>query len=153
MTDVRCEIVVKAPASVVHRMLTEAELLVRWIGINAEVDPRPGGRFRFELFPGEFCSGRYVEVTSERVVFTWGWESGRMAPPPGTSTVTFDLLEHDGATTVRLTHTGLDAEASAFHSDGWAKFLERLHAVAEGREPPTDPAAPYADGRQLEAPE
>lgn len=154
MTEqVVCEVTVDAPSSTVFRLLTEADLLVQWIGISATADPRPGGVFRFELFPGEFCSGRYVEVEKDRrVVFTWGWESGRMPPPAGTSTVTFVLTDEDGSTVVRVEHSGLDEIARAFHADGWPKFLSRLIAVAEGRDPGEDPAAPYADGRDPELP-
>jgi uncharacterized protein YndB with AHSA1/START domain len=146
--EVVVEVVVQAPASLVFRMFTEAELLVRWIGIAATVEPERGGLFRFELLPGEFCSGRYVEVVPpRRVVFTWGWESGALPVSPGSTTVQVDLMEHDGATAVRLTHRGLDAAMRPMHAEGWVRYLARLAATAEGRPPVPDPALPYADGR------
>lgn len=146
--DVVVEIIVRAPASTVYRMFTEAELLARWIGIGATVEPRPGGTFRFELVPGEFCSGRYLElIRDRRVVFTWGWESGALPVPPGSSTVEVDLSERGDTTHVRLVHRGLDEAMRPLHVDGWERFLARLGAVAEGREPGPDPAAPYRDGR------
>jgi uncharacterized protein YndB with AHSA1/START domain len=93
--------------------------------------------------PGEFCSGRYVElVPGRRVVFTWGWESGALPVEPGSSTVEVDLEEHDGVTRVRLVHRGLSADMRPWHADGWRRFLPRLAAAAEGREPPADPAGP-----------
>src|SRR5439155_22891936 len=71
-----CELDIRAPAERVYAMFTDPAELVRWIGIRALLEPRPGGVFRFELAPGEFCSGRYLElVPPRRVVFTWGWES------------------------------------------------------------------------------
>ena len=153
MTDagdaVVCEITIRAPAATVFAMFTDPARLVRWIGVRALLEPRPGGAFRFELVPGEFCSGRYVElVPDRRVVFTWGWESGALPVAPGSSTVEVDLEERDGLTQVRLTHRGLDAAMRPWHADGWARYLERLAAAAEGRDPGPDPAAAYA-GRGL----
>ena len=142
MTDaVICEIDVRAPATEVFAMFTDPALLVRWIGIRALLEPAPGGAFRFEIVPGEFCSGRYVEVDPpRRVVLTWGWESGALPVAPGSTTVEVDLAEHDGVTHVRLTHRGLDAAMRPMHADGWDRYLARLAAVLEGRDPGPDPA-------------
>ncbi len=140
-----CEIDVRAPAREVYEMFTDPARLVRWIGINALLEPRPGGAFRFELVPGEFCSGRYVElVPGRRVVFTWGWDSGALPVAPGSTTVAVDLAERDGVTCVRLTHSGLSAAMRPWHEDGWRRYLARLAAAAEGRNPGPDPAAAYA---------
>jgi len=137
-----CELDIRAPAEGVYAMFTDPAELVRWIGIRALLEPRPGGVFRFELAPGEFCSGRYLElVPPRRVVFTWGWESGALPVPPGSSTVEVDLAERDGVTRLRLTHRGLSAAMRPWHDEGWGRFLARLAAVAEGREPGVDPAA------------
>jgi uncharacterized protein YndB with AHSA1/START domain len=147
MTDdaVVTEIDVRAPAEAVFAMFTDPARLVRWIGIRALLEPRPGGAFRFELVPGEFCSGRYVElVPCRRVVFTWGWESGALPVSPGSTTVEVDLEERDGVTHVRLTHRGLAAAMRQWHADGWRRYLARLAAAAEGRDPGPDPAAAYA---------
>jgi uncharacterized protein YndB with AHSA1/START domain len=150
-----CEIEVRAPAADVFAMFTDPAKLVRWIGIRALLEPRPGGSFRFELLPGEFCSGRYVEVLPHRrVVFTWGWESGAIPVAPGSTTVEVDLDERDGVTHVRLTHRGLEAALREMHAGGWEQYLARLAAAAEGREPGRDPAAAHAaTGRSpMEAP-
>jgi uncharacterized protein YndB with AHSA1/START domain len=136
-----CEVAIHAPAARVFAMFTDPALLVRWIGIRALLEPRPGGSFRFELVPGEFCSGRYVEIVPDRrVVFTWGWESGALPVAPGSTTVEVDLSERDGVTHVRLTHRGLDPAMRAMHADGWARYLARLEAVLDGRDPGPDPA-------------
>jgi uncharacterized protein YndB with AHSA1/START domain len=140
-----CEVEVRAPAAAVYAMFTDPAELVRWIGIGALLEPRPGGAFRFELVPGEFCSGRYVElVPHRRVVFTWGWESGALPVAAGSTTVEIDLDERDGVTRVRLAHRGLDEAMRAMHADGWPRYLARLAAAAEGRDPGPDPAAAYA---------
>jgi len=126
------EIDVEAPIEAVYAMFTDPAELVRWIGIRAMLEPRPGGQFRFELMPGEFCSGSYVELAPpHRVVFTWGWESGALPVEPGSSAVTVELTEHDGTTHVHLTHSGLSAAMRDHHSGGWANFLPRLKEAAE----------------------
>jgi uncharacterized protein YndB with AHSA1/START domain len=136
-----CEIAIRASADAVYAMFTDPAKLVRWIGIRALLEPRPGGVFRFELIPGEFCSGRYLElVPGRRVVFTWGWESGALPVAPGSSTVEVDLTERDDVTHVRLTHRGLDAAMRDMHAEGWERYLARLAATCEGREPGPDPA-------------
>jgi uncharacterized protein YndB with AHSA1/START domain len=138
---VTCETLVPAPPEEVFRWFVRPELLVRWIGIDAQLDPRPGGRFRFEITDGQWCSGRYLEVVPDRrVVFTWGWDSGVIPVPPGSSTVTVELLEHPGGTLVRLVHSDLVPEARRLHAEGWSRFLPRLAAVVAGRDPGEDPA-------------
>jgi uncharacterized protein YndB with AHSA1/START domain len=138
---VSCETVVPAPPGEVFRWFVRPELLVRWIGIDAELEPRPGGRFRFEITHGQWCSGRYLEVVpGRRVVVTWGWDSGAIPVPPGSSTVTVDLLEHPDGTLVRLVHSDLAPEARRLHAEGWSRFLPRLAAVVTGRDPGDNPA-------------
>jgi hypothetical protein len=43
--DVVQELVVQAPVEQVFNMFTDPRQLVRWIGISADLQPRPGGRF------------------------------------------------------------------------------------------------------------
>ena len=75
--------------------------------------------------------GRFVElVPHRRLVFTYGWEDGRMGVPPGSTTVEIELSEEDGVTTVRLTHRGLPPAAVEDHERGWAYFLGRLRDAA-----------------------
>jgi uncharacterized protein YndB with AHSA1/START domain len=137
---------VRATREQVYEMFVDPAKLAAWIGIRAMLEPRPGGQFRFELLPGEFCSGRYVELDPpRRVVFTWGWESGALPVEPGSTTVEVELHEHGDTTRVHLTHRGLTDSMRPFHADGWRRFLARLQAVAEGRDPGEDPAAPYAE--------
>ncbi len=117
-------------------MFVDPARLVRWIGISAELEPRPGGRFRFEVMPGQFCEGRYEIVDRpRRLVFTWGWVDESMDVPPGTTTVEVTFTPDGTQTKLRLVHRGLSAPARPLHDDGWTRFLDRLHAVASGREP------------------
>jgi uncharacterized protein YndB with AHSA1/START domain len=133
---VACEQVVAAPPAEVFRWFVDPDLLAGWIGIRATLEPRPGGSFRFEIADGEWCSGRYLEVVpGRRVVFTWGWDSGAIPVPPGSSTVEVDLEPHPDGTLVRLVHRDLAPEVRPLHADGWSRFLPRLAAVVAGQDP------------------
>jgi uncharacterized protein YndB with AHSA1/START domain len=68
--------------------------------------------------------GRFVElIPYRRVVFTYGWQGGRMGVPPESSTVEIDLTEKHGVTTLRLMHRGLPPAVADAHERGWAHFL------------------------------
>ena len=125
------ELTIEAPAEVVWRLLTTGDGLVRWVGPEAAADPVPGGGMRWVHPNGATVVGRFVElVPHRRLVFTYGWEDGRMGVPPGSTTVEIELSEEDGVTTLRLTHRGLPPAAVADHERGWAYFLGRLRDTA-----------------------
>ena len=73
------------------------------------------------------------------MVFTWGWEDGEF--PPGSSRVEITLTEVDGATLVRLVHSGLPTEHREANAAGWDHYLPRLSAAASGADPGLDPWA------------
>jgi len=142
--DVVHDLVVPAPVEQVFDMFTDPRRLVRWIGISADLEPRPGGRFRFEVTPGQFCEGQYVVVERPgRLVFTWGWTDPSFGLPPGTSRVEVTLTssgQDASRTRLRLVHTGLAGDLGLLHDDGWSRFLARLTAAAAGDDPPAYPA-------------
>jgi uncharacterized protein YndB with AHSA1/START domain len=118
----------------VFAFLTDPVKLVRWIGLSAELDPQPGGLFRFEIVPGQHCEGRYVEVVpSRRVVFTWGWTDPDWHLPPGSSRVEIDLVAESSGTRLVLVHRDLPGDLRAIHDEGWTTFLAQLveRAAAE----------------------
>ena len=132
--------VVPAPRDAVFRAWTEPEQLKRWWvpfpGMSvpaAEVDLRPGGRYRFTVRNArgeEFhLSGVYREVRPpERLVYTWRWEGA-----DGETLVTVDF-ESSGATTLlHLTHEQFPDDAVRDrHGAGWAGVLDSL-VVTMGR--------------------
>jgi uncharacterized protein YndB with AHSA1/START domain len=129
-------ITIDAPPEAVFRLLTDPVQYVQWKGKLAELEPRPGGKFRVEFGGGkDIAAGKYVEVVpGRRVVFTWGWEGNEMVPP-GSSTVEIDLVPEGSGTRLRLVHRGLPQAAVASHIEGWDYFMPRLTDVAEGRPP------------------
>jgi uncharacterized protein YndB with AHSA1/START domain len=121
------EVTIAASIEVVWAHLTTAEGLVRWVGPDATAEPVSGGLLRWTHPDGATVVGRFVElVPYRRVVFTYGWEDGRMGVPPESTTVEIDLVEEDGATNVRVVHHGLPPEAVQDHEQGWAYFLGLL---------------------------
>jgi uncharacterized protein YndB with AHSA1/START domain len=125
------ELAIDAPAEVVWRLLSTGEGLVRWVGPEAVAEPIPGGGLRWVHPNGATVVGRFVElVPHRRIVFTYGWEDGRMGVPAGSTTVEIELSEQDGVTTLRLTHRGLPPAAVQEHERGWAYFLGRLREGA-----------------------
>lgn len=128
---------VGAPRDTVFEFLVDAKKMNRWIGRSVQIDPEPGGGLRIDMNGSDVAAGSFVEIDRpNKVVFTWGWEASTEIGP-GSTTVTITLTEGESAseTVVELRHTGLPAEASASHSEGWGYFFPRLAAVAENRNP------------------
>jgi uncharacterized protein YndB with AHSA1/START domain len=137
---VRRETHIPAPPAAVFALMTDPEKILRWMGTEAQVEPRPGGLYLVNVTGARFARGAFREVVPvHRLTYSFGWD-GSEAVPPGSSLIEIDLLEQPDGTLLRLTHTGLpDAEQCASHADGWAHYLGRLALVAAGRDPGPDP--------------
>ena len=133
---VELQVRLNAPPEEVFPYLTEPERYIRWQGVKAELDPRPGGVYRVWMDANMVASGTYVEIEpARRVVFTWGWE-GNERVPPGSTTVELTLEADGDGTVLSLRHTGLpNGEAAAMHEDGWRHFTARLALVARRADP------------------
>jgi uncharacterized protein YndB with AHSA1/START domain len=147
---VSTEIRIDATPEAVFPFLTDPDKIVRWKGVDAVVEAKPGGVYRVNVTGTKHAVGEYVEIDPpNRVVFTWGWIDDEQLPP-GSSTVTIELVPDGGQTIVRLTHEGLPTGADAAQLEGWKHFLPRLAEVASGGDPGPDPwveAAMGGDGQ------
>ncbi|MGQ0803000.1 MAG: SRPBCC family protein [Actinomycetota bacterium] len=142
---------IAARPETVFAYFTDPERYRQWQGVDAELDPRPGGIFRVRMAGRSqtVARGTYVDVEPpHRIVFTWGWEQndglgdGARGLPPGSSTVEVVLIADGDATILRVRHRGLPDETSCkFHSYGWGWTLDRLAAVATGADPGPYPLA------------
>ena len=131
---------VSVPPDRVFVFFTDAERWQRWQGTDAQVELRPGGVLRVNVTGDGYASGRIVEVVdNERIVFTWGWERDDMPVPPGSSTVSIDLVPDGEGTIIRLTHSGLPSDSIEIHRTGWENYIARLATVGEGGDPGPDP--------------
>ena len=157
------EVRVAARPETVFAYFTDPVRLVRWMGAEATLDPRPGGVCRIVFQPPEnmievlsaaagagpeplegtgvnVVVGEFVEVDPySRIVFTWGFERELFAMPPQSTAVEVSLTSDGDGTIVRLVHRRLPAPATAFHRAGWEHYLPRLATVAEGGDPGPDP--------------
>ena len=116
--------------------------MVRWMGIAAEIEPRPGGIYRLDPNGRDIIRGKYVEVVpNSRIVFTWGFEEPGHPLPSGSTRVEIDLKPDGKGTRVVLVHQELPPEIREKHAFGWAHYLERLKRVSEGTEPGPDALA------------
>jgi uncharacterized protein YndB with AHSA1/START domain len=137
---VRRETHIPAPPAAVFALLTDPEKILRWMGTEAQVEPRPGGLYLVNVTGARVARGAFREVVPvHRLAYSFGWE-GSEAVPPGSSLVEIDLIEQPGGTLLRLTPTGLpDAEQCAGHAEGWAHYFGRLAEFAAGLDPGPDP--------------
>jgi uncharacterized protein YndB with AHSA1/START domain len=134
------EIRIDAAPSTVFEFLTDPAKMVRWMGTEALVDPRPGGDYAVNISGHERVSGEVIEIVPDRrLVFTWGWEGGALPVAPGASTVEITLEPDGPGTLLRLTHRDLPPGMHTFHRLGWDYALPRLAAVATGQDPGPDP--------------
>lgn len=134
------EIAIKAPAERIFDALTDPATRVKWWGLKGrfettdmESDLRPGGRW---MMRGTGMNGKPFKVigiyrTVERphaLAFTWlpDWDEAATE-----TLVQFDLREHDGITTVRLTHSGFASAGSRARHQGWPQILSWLKGYAE----------------------
>ena len=131
---------IDASPETVWEFLVDPEKLMRWKGINADLETQPGGIFHCEVIPGHIARGEYVEIDKpNKLVFTWGWD-GSEDVPPGSSTIEIELASDGDGTSLRFVHKDLpNAEAIASHAHGWDHYLPRLETAAGGGDPGEDP--------------
>jgi uncharacterized protein YndB with AHSA1/START domain len=133
--DIVVERRVPVPPKEVFAYFTNAGKWMAWQGTEAEIELEPGGLWRVNVTGDGFASGRVLEVVeNKRIVFTWGWEQGPPVPP-GSTTVTIELVPEESGTLIRLTHEGLPPDQIEIHRHGWELYVPRLAAVSDGRDP------------------
>jgi uncharacterized protein YndB with AHSA1/START domain len=141
-TTVVREIAIAARPETVWQLLVDPDQAVKWMGMTASFDLRPGGVYRVEVIPGHTARGEFVEIDPpHRLVHTFGWEpeSGSIVAASST-TIEYELVPDGDGTLLRFTHRELPtAEAMASHAHGWDHYLERLALAASGGDPGTDP--------------
>jgi uncharacterized protein YndB with AHSA1/START domain len=109
----------------------------KWEGAGAEVDLRPGGRYRLSMKDTEqgavhTVGGEYKEINPpERLSFTWSWEGNPEEMTGSDATLVVVEFREDGdGTEVVLTHSGFaNEEIRAMHEDGWNGTLSTLERL------------------------
>jgi uncharacterized protein YndB with AHSA1/START domain len=136
---VRRETYIAAPAATVFAFLTDPEKIVSWMGAEAKTEMHPGGLYLLKGVGSNVARGAFREVVPvHRLAYSFGWE-GSEEVPPGSSLIEIDLIDRDGGTLLRMTHSGLpNAAQCASHNTGWAHYLGRLAMAAAGQDPGID---------------
>ena len=134
------EVRVAASPDSIFEYFTDPAKMVKWMGVEATLDPRPGGVCRINPSGQAAMLGEFVEVDRpRRVVFTWGWETALFKTPPQSTLVEVSLTPDGEDTVVRLAHRRLKPELLALHQAGWHHYLSRLALAASGADPGRDP--------------
>ena len=122
---------IEAPPEIVFAYLTDSSRFIQWMGVGAQLDPRPGGRYRIDVDDQHVAMGEYREVDPpRRLVMSWGWE-GHPTVPPGSTTVEITLTADKGATLLRLRHLNLPNDGERrLHTAGWNAYTEKLKSLA-----------------------
>jgi uncharacterized protein YndB with AHSA1/START domain len=146
---VRRETQIAAPPATVFAFLTDPEKIVSWMGTEAQTELHPGGLYLLKGIHTRTARGAFREVVPvHRLAYSFGWE-GVDEVPPGSSLVEIDLIDRDGGTLLRMTHSGLpNAEQCASHASGWAHYMGRLTRRASGKDPGPDLFPESADNER-----
>ena len=133
---------VAAEPETVFAYFTDPTRYVRWMGVDATLEPEPGGTYRVFMRDGVETAGKFVEIDPpRRLVFTWGWTHDQDVPP-GSTTVEITLAAEDGGTRLLLRHHDLPSDHQrSHHGAGWQLYLSRLVALTAGADPGPDPNA------------
>ena len=139
------EIEIDASPDLVFRFFMDPELLERWFCVHAESDPRPGGRFTFDVTGEDVMRGTFLELEpGSRLVFTSLFDNTQPRVPT-TVEVTFTPIRR--GTRVRLRHSGFAAEKTRDgYRRGWEHYLPRLVVAARGDAPGPDSWRKSAEG-------
>lgn len=121
---------IAASPATVFSYLTESEKFAAWMGVGAELDPRPGGQYRIDVDGEHVAVGEYKELDPpHRVLMTWGWQDND-GVPPGSSIVEITLVPDGHGTLLTLRHTGLPTHAEIrSHQTGWTLYTGKLAAL------------------------
>ena len=94
------------------------------MGTEAKTEMYPGGLYLLKGVGSRVARGAFREVVPvHRLAYSFGWD-GDEEVPPGSSLVEIDLIDKNGGTLLRMTHSGLpNAAQCAGHDKGWAHYL------------------------------
>ncbi len=112
-------VVIRAKRETVFRFFTDSARWASWWGAGSTIDPKPGGKMYIRHPNGIETLGEVLEVREpERIVFTYGFVSGKPMPP-GASRVTIRLEPDEAGTRLHLRHEFADAGPRDEHVQGW----------------------------------
>jgi uncharacterized protein YndB with AHSA1/START domain len=133
MAELIREVVMAASPATIFPFLTDPVQQIRWMGTEAEIDPRVGGQYRVLVQGRHPGVGEFIEVVpDQKVVFTFGWDEPDHPIPARSTEVEITLTPDGDKTRVRFVHRGLPDDAVSDHTQGWDHYLDRLAIVSSG---------------------
>ena len=132
------DMMIEADNATVFAFFTDPKRMIRWMGICANLEPKPGGLLLIDVQNGRKARGQFKEVVPvSHLAYTWGWE-GAASAPPGSSLIEINFSLQDGHTLLRFTHSGLPPEEVQSQTESWNHYLVRLAMAASGKNPGPD---------------
>jgi uncharacterized protein YndB with AHSA1/START domain len=120
----RSSLEVEAPVEAVFDALTRPELVSRWCGAQAEIDPVVGGRYDFGWGDGGPMEILNLDAPS-RLAYSWGYTN------EPDSVVTWELEGSGGRTRITVTHSGFGERKVGDYEAGWMSFLVKIRRQVE----------------------
>jgi uncharacterized protein YndB with AHSA1/START domain len=112
-------VAIQATPETVFGFFTDNARWAKWWGAGSTIDAQPGGKVLIRHPDGTETLGEVIEIhPPERIVFTYGYASGKPIPPGG-SLVTVRLEPDGHGTRLHLAHEFADAAARDVHVQGW----------------------------------
>jgi uncharacterized protein YndB with AHSA1/START domain len=101
---VRRETHIPASPAAVFALLTDPEKIMRWMGTEAQLEPKQDGLYLVNVTGARFARGSFREVVPvHRLAYSFGWDDSEVVPP-GSSLVEIDLIEQREGTLLRHPH-------------------------------------------------
>lgn len=112
-------VVIQASRETVFRFFTDSARWAKWWGVGSSIEARAGGKVLIRNPGGVEALGEVLEVVPpERIVFTYGFATGKPIPP-GSSRVTISLEPCETGTRLHLLHEFPEAAVRDDHVQGW----------------------------------
>jgi uncharacterized protein YndB with AHSA1/START domain len=144
MRDIEVDEIFPHSAEMMWKTLTTPELMGRWLMEPTGFEPTVGNRFTYQTTPaGEWDGVIHCQVLeavpNERLVYTWqgGGDANTGYGSRLDTVVAWTITRVAGGTRVRLVHSGFCVPRNDFAfrnmSDGWPKVVQKVGALAEGK--------------------
>jgi len=142
------EIEIMAPAGRVFQALTDTDQLAHWFTNEScpvkfwKMDARLGGSYSYASENSKIvvngvsefrCQGEILQFDPPRLL-VYTWVSNWHVEPERITVVRWELTPTQSGTHVKVTHSGLAAEAEARkdYSGGWTGVVQHLKQFVEG---------------------